>query len=500
MLYIHKHINMLPFTIPLLAFLVATSGRKASAEDAVAVSSFQEHFVEFHNGDVKLAGNLLLPDSESPVPAVAFVHGAGRQNREPYREVGEFFASQGIAALIYDKRGAGQSGGSYESHAPYENLVKDAMAAVALLKQHDAINQSQIGIWGLSQGAYIGAASASRTNDIKFVISAGASAADGMMTYYRDNLFRRYGLPQTLRDIAEKNYLIEQDLPWRNGFRLPSFAPRIYPPPNRYLHPAWSRVDQPVLAMWGQLDQHVPVGESVAGLKNSLAYADNDKWTVIILPKANHDLGISETGELHRKWRGYAPGALETMTEWAHRVLDHPPQVDRMKHEGIAPEAGVLSKLARYEKLRWYGNATVQLVLFVLFLISFLSNAVTGAGGCYRRLFHRQTNSTLKASGWVVNFKRAICAFNLFILCAFSVVVVAAIDQMRPNCPSILLYLPLLGTVSTIATVSLVIVLAKTRRAADWAAAGRLRGVLDTSALILFLPYLFYWNLIGFHF
>ena len=497
---IRKHIHMLPFTIPFLAFLIATSGRKAIAGDAVAVSSFQEHFVEFHNGDVKLAGSLLLPDSESPVPAVAFVHGAGRQNREPYREVGEFFATQGIAALIYDKRGTGQSGGSYESYAPYENLVKDAMAAVALLRQHHAINQSQIGIWGLSQGAYIGAASASRTNDIKFVISVGASTADGMMTYYRDNLFRRYGLPQTLRDIAEKIYLIEQDLPWRNGFRLPSLAPRIYPPPDRYLHPAWSGVDQPVLAMWGQLDQHVPVGESVAGLKNSLAHAGNDCWTVVIQPKANHDLGISETGELHRKWRGYAPGALKTMTEWVHRVLDHTLQIDRMKQEGIAPEAGVRSRLARYENLRWYGNVTVQSVLFVLFVISFLFNAAALLGSCCRKLFRRHPNSGLHVSDGVVNFKRALCAFNLLILFAFSMVVVLVIDQIRPSCPRILLYLPLLGSISAIATVALLLLLARSHRDEDSTLAMRLRRAFDVLCLILFVPYLLYWNLIGFHF
>ena len=81
--------------------------------------------------------------------------------------MGEYFASQGIAALIYDKRGTGQSGGAYESHEPYENLVNDALSAVAFLKQRREIAASQIGIWGLSQGAYISAAAASRSEDIQ---------------------------------------------------------------------------------------------------------------------------------------------------------------------------------------------------------------------------------------------------------------------------------------------------------------------------------------------
>ena len=276
------------------------SGPAACADETGVQSGFEEHRVEFHNRAVKLAGSLLLPRSEVPVPAVVFVHGAGRQTRESYREVGEYFASQGIAALIYDKRGAGQSGGAYESREPYENLVNDALAGVAFLKQRREIAASQIGIWGLSQGAYISAAAASRSEDIQFVIVVGASVADGMMFYYRDNLFRRYGLSDTLRDVAEKAHLAQDSLPHnlQDDFGLSSFAPRSYPPPDKYVHPAWSHVDQPVLAMWGQLDQHVPVGESVAGLKNSLAQANNENWTILILPQANHDLGISETGAL----------------------------------------------------------------------------------------------------------------------------------------------------------------------------------------------------------
>src|SRR6185312_10969022 len=128
----------------------------------------------------------LLPRSDTPVPAVVFVHGAGQQTREPYREAGEYFASQGIAALIYDKRGCGQSSGAYESLGPYENLVNDALSAVALLKKRREITPSQIGMWGLSQGTWISAAAASRSEDIKFVIAVGASVADGTMFFYRD--------------------------------------------------------------------------------------------------------------------------------------------------------------------------------------------------------------------------------------------------------------------------------------------------------------------------
>ena len=99
-----------------------------------------------------------------------------------------------------------------------------------------------------------------------------------------------------------------------------------------------------------------------------------------------------------------------------------------------------------------------------------------------------------------MNFKRAICALNLLILVTFSITVLLVIDQLHPSCPSVLLFVPLLGTVSTLATVALLIVLARTPRDHGWTAARRIRFSLDVLCLILFVPYMFYWNLIGYRF
>ena len=497
-----NHSQAFPAAIPIIALLIGMIQPTVCADENGLQSGFEEHLVEFHNGDVRLAGSLLLPKSEKPHPAVIFVHGAGPQTREPYREAAEYFARQGIAALIYDKRGVGKSGGTYESSAPYENLVNDSLAGVGLLQQRSEITPSQIGMWGLSQGATIIAAAASRSEDIQFVVGVGAEVADGMMCYYRDNLFRKYGLSKTLRDVAEKAQLGQDTLFFnlREESLSSTFAPRSFPPPEEYRSPAWSRVNKPVLAMWGQLDQHVPVGESILGLKNSLAHAKNKKWTIIILPQAKHSLGISETGAIQEKWRGYPPGALQTMTDWVHRVIDDPDRVATMKQEGSAQRSGVLLKLERYEKLRWYGNGTVQAALFILFLVSFLANTVAGVRNGMARLSRGQKSKALPKTNRLLDFKRGVCALNLILLSAMLVVVLLVIDQMHPSCPTFLLYLPLLGTVSMLATVALLVVLIRTRREDDRTVATKIRSSLDVLCLILFIPYMFYWNLIGFHF
>ena len=226
-------------------------------------------------------------------------------------------------------------------------------------------------------------------------------------------------------------------------------------------------------------------------MKNSLAQANNENWTIIILPRAKHSLGVSDTGAIQSEWRGYPPGALKTMTDWAWSAIDHPSEIDKMKQEGVAPEAGILSRLAGYESLRWYGNGTIQAALWIFFLVSFTANTIAGVWCCLARLFRRQQSLALPASNRVVNLKRAICALNLLILVALTITALLVVDQMHPSCPSVLLFVPLLGTVSTLATVALLIVLARAPRDYGWTAARRIRFSLDVLCLVLFVPYMF---------
>jgi hypothetical protein len=242
------------------------------------------------------------------------------------------------------------------------------------------------------------------------------------------------------------------------------------------------------------------VGESIAGLKNSLAQANNEKWTIIVVPRAGHSLGISATGEIQSKWRGYPPGALQSMTDWVHQVIDDPTQIEPRNQVGSALQHGLLARLAPYERLRWYGNGIVQVALCALFFGCFLANTIAGVRYSFARCLRRRPGATWPASELALNFKRAIGALNLLILFGMAITAQCVLDQMRPSCPAVLMYLPLLGTISTLALVTLLIVLARTRRDPDWAVAREFRYLFDVLCLVLFVPYLYYWNLIGFRF
>src|SRR4030095_9555391 len=95
----------------------------------------QEEEVTFQDGAVTLVGTLILPETAAPHPAVVFVHGAPPNERGPYHDFAKYvFARYGVAALIYDKRGYGQSSGQ-AAEATLDDLAGDVVADVRYLQR-----------------------------------------------------------------------------------------------------------------------------------------------------------------------------------------------------------------------------------------------------------------------------------------------------------------------------------------------------------------------------
>jgi uncharacterized protein len=91
--------------------------------------------ITFRSGMVTLAGTLLLPESSVPVAAIVLTHGSGPATREEEKPFAERFVHDGLAALIFDKRGCGASGGSW-TDASLDDLAEDAIAAAGVLKSN----------------------------------------------------------------------------------------------------------------------------------------------------------------------------------------------------------------------------------------------------------------------------------------------------------------------------------------------------------------------------
>jgi pimeloyl-ACP methyl ester carboxylesterase len=128
--------------------------------------------IEFASRGVKLSGSIVSPTATPAMAAVVFVHGSGKQSRNLHWA--EEFARAGVIALVYDKRGAGKSGGVYEAEQSVSGmnialLADDAAAALQALRSHPAARGVPAGLAGISQAGWI-APLAARKGGAKFLI------------------------------------------------------------------------------------------------------------------------------------------------------------------------------------------------------------------------------------------------------------------------------------------------------------------------------------------
>jgi dienelactone hydrolase len=459
-----------------------------------------EEEVVFESGGVKLAGTLLLPARGKPVPAAAFVHGAAYHERGDNRIEARHFARKGIAALIYDKRGCGASGGDWTRASEFD-LAADALAGVRLLRKRPDIDPRHVGLWGMSQGASTIPLAAVHSADVAFLIAvSGCLSGDEQMYYYRANLFRKYELPDPLLDVANKASLVRNDLAWRirNGLPAPAAwreqsAFDIYHDYRR----DWSRVRQPVLAAYGEHDQAVPVAESVTQLRQALTEGGNEDWTIIIYPDAGHTLDQTNTGDLFAVWQGYVPGFLDDVTDWVHQRVAGNIKGRGGVQKGSFRQTELRYPAARYEGLYWFGNSLVQLSLFIGFSLCFFLGVVGGpVGFLLGKLRPRPARGDrfLWCRTWLW---RMLSILNLVLLLGLTVLVLGLGDQRRPVCPAVLRCLPLGGSLSAVLTALFLSVVLVKWRGGGLPQAGRWHLGASVLALALFVPFLLYWNLLG---
>ncbi|NNM00130.1 MAG: alpha/beta hydrolase, partial [Gammaproteobacteria bacterium] len=121
----------------------------------------------------QLGGEIILPAGPGPHPGVVFLHGAGPQPRDASRFAAYQMAELGVAALIFDKRGVGQSQGE-SAGASFEDLAEDGVAMARHLESLPQV--SDVGFFGHSQGGWIAPLAAMRWPGAAFVITSAGPA------------------------------------------------------------------------------------------------------------------------------------------------------------------------------------------------------------------------------------------------------------------------------------------------------------------------------------
>lgn len=120
-----------------------------------------------------IGASIIAPPGNGPFPGIVFVHGSGPQPRDTSRFAAQSLARLGIASIIFDKRGVGESQGDL-AQASFSDLADDA---VAVARHFEASGMVQcVGFFGHSQGGWIGPLAATKWDKTAFVISSAGPA------------------------------------------------------------------------------------------------------------------------------------------------------------------------------------------------------------------------------------------------------------------------------------------------------------------------------------
>ena len=277
-----------------------------------------------HNG-------VTLAASYSPAgdTAVVALHGAGEGTRKGflYEHLHRVLPPAGIGVVTFDRRGEGESTGG-SSRGRFDVQARDALAVRA------AVDAEDVGLWGYSQGAWIGplaAASSDRVAFLVLVASTGVTPSEQMMYataeqlrragYGEDVVARALDLRRAFEDSvhgrettpdAELAAALRSGLDeewWSLAF-LPAtllddegrrlwieemdFDPRL----------VFARVRVPTLLFYGADDAWTPVAASVDAWRR----ARGGDVEIVVVPEATHELTLPD-GSL-------APVYERTLVAW----------------------------------------------------------------------------------------------------------------------------------------------------------------------------------------
>jgi hypothetical protein len=275
--------------------------------------------VSIASGGVTLSGSIFLPLAQHTFPGVVFIAGSGDVTRGDGSFLADRLARQGVAALVYDKRGSGLSGGDWRTGG-FGGLAADAGAALEVLRAEPRIDPARVGFVCQSQGCWVAPIALRAGAPARFLVAQSGpavSVADEDLDHYRVAL-ERAGFTET--DVEQAFDLVRTDqavslgtttfgeleakmtryrtAPW---FNVIGFEARPPDDPSRtfdrqtLLYDPGDNIDAirvPSLWIFGAEDQVIPVAASITAVRGSQAAPAPE---IIVIPGAGHSF-TRETG------------------------------------------------------------------------------------------------------------------------------------------------------------------------------------------------------------
>jgi pimeloyl-ACP methyl ester carboxylesterase len=255
--------------------------------------------VVFTSHDTTLAGSIVWPVDTPPVAAVVFIHGSGPQTRN--LALARRFAATGVAALVYDKRGAGRSGGDYEAAQSVSGpnialLADDAVAALELLADRMEPTAAPVGLAGISQAGWIAPLAATLTTRARFLMLWSAPVCK----VSEEDIYSKHTAD---RDGPDRPTFEEALAARRHPYVWPGFLGRDTDPAEDL-----ARVQIPGLWIFGDHDGSIPVDLSLRRL-DQLRVA-GQRFDVRVFPGQGHN-NMTATFDAAIEWLRALAGPLE---------------------------------------------------------------------------------------------------------------------------------------------------------------------------------------------
>lgn len=145
------------------------------------MTAFQVQPVGFQVAGDTLRADLYLPAATAAgkPPVVVMAHGFGGERRFRLPAFAEYFAANGLAVLLFDYRGFGDSAGEPRGLVDPARHLEDYAAAVAFARTLPEVDGQRLALWGTSFSGGHSLVTAARLSGIRAVV-AQVPHVDGM--------------------------------------------------------------------------------------------------------------------------------------------------------------------------------------------------------------------------------------------------------------------------------------------------------------------------------
>jgi uncharacterized protein len=307
---------------------------------------YREEEVHVPSEGALLAGTLLLPRSSKPLAAAVFLHGSGRTTRDGNRYLADRLARNGVAALIFDKRGCGASTGSFAA-TDLDGVAADAAAAVAFLRTRKDVAADRVGFVGASQAGWVGVSAAAKTPDIAFFAFTSAPVVSVARESWWDYEAKLRERKFSEAEIAEAREILRLDdevtrtgrgfeeleravaaakgTPW---FEAMQFHPAPADDEGRAAFreimdfdpvPVLRTLDVPALWIYAGHDMTMPADWSIDNLVTLIK--EGKDYSLRVFPSANHAMIVMPDHLADGGWPHRVPEHAEVVTRWIVHTL-----------------------------------------------------------------------------------------------------------------------------------------------------------------------------------